>query len=338
MKTIMLLVLTVFILGNTEAQNCLQALKKGTKITYETSNYPMTIEVLGSNQAKMKQKEKDAIIEKHKSDILSGTIKPAVTSFVAEISNITETNGATEYEISSTFSGVVYKSYMACKSDSLYIYRIKGISYTVWNNDTLGFGLLGTQVLPISMKVGDATPGYSDIGESFPKTESRKVQHKFNVGEDYNPYSRYHTTYYGTVTASETWTSTAKYYKIFQGGNVAGEENVTINGKEYKSYIIGTETWTKFGTNFDIKVEEENYFDDLSYRMNHKISKQIVKAYTKGGKKSQAIINEVTGANEQGYVVSYKEDWFVPEIGTVKTITYDNYGNISSISKVTTIE
>jgi hypothetical protein len=338
MKTIALVILMVFFLGNAESQNCLQALKKGTKLTYEIATYPLTIEILGPKQAKMKQKEKDEIIDKYKSDILSGTIKPTVSSFSTEISNVTESNGATEYEASYTVAGVVYKSYMACKKDSVYIYRIKGIQYSVWNNDTLGFALLGTQILPVSLKVNDATPGYSDIGESFPKTETRKVQHKFNVGEDYNPYASYHTTYYGTVSANETWTSTSKYYKIFQGGNVIGEENFSINGKDYKSYIIGNETWTKFGTNFDIKVEEENYFDDLSYRMNHKINKQIVKAYSKGGKKTAATINEVSGANEQGYVVSYKEDWFVPEVGIVKTITYDNYGNITSISKITSLE
>ena len=338
MRTTTIFILLAFLFVNVESQNCLNAFKKGAKITCETSSYPLTLQILGANVYKMKQKEKDAIIEKHKNDILSGAIQPTVSTFVSEITNVTEGNGMTEYELSATFSGVVYKSYMACKNDSLFIYRAKGITYTVWNGDTLGFSLTGTQILPVKVKIGDSIPGFSDIGESFPKTESRKVQHKFNVGEDYNPYSSTHTSYYGTVSSNETWTATSKYYKIFQGGTVTGEEKVTIGGKEYNAYIIGTETWTKFGTDFDIKVEEEKYFDDFSYRMNHKITKQINKAYAKGGKKTAAIINEVTGANEQGYTVAYKEDWYVPELGAVKTINYDNYGNIIGIIKIISIE
>lgn len=338
MKTIKILVLAMLATSILNAQNCLIALKKGTKLTYEISNYPLTIQVLGANQYKMKQKEKDEIIEKHKNDILSGKIQPTKSTFATEITNVSDFNGATEYEASYDVSGTIYKSWIACRNDSIFMYRTKGIQYTIWNGDTLGFGLLGTEIIPVNIKVDDNIPGYSDIGQSFPKTEAVQVQRSFNVYDDYNPFSRYQTSYYGKVTSNEKWTYTSEYYKIFQGGKVLAEETFSIGGKDYKGYFIGTETWTKFGTDIKIEVEEKNYFNDVNYKLNHKITKDIQRSFDKGGKKSKAMIDEISGANEFGYVVGYKEDLFVPEIGIVKTVTYDNYGNITSITNLVTLQ
>jgi hypothetical protein len=117
---------------------------------------------------------------------------------------------------------------------------------------------------------------------------------------------------------------------------VLGEEDITISGKTYKSYLVGTEVWTKFGTKIDVVVEEKTYFHDPALSKN--INKDFQNTYDKGGKRTTAKINEISGANDKGYVVSYKEEWIVPGVGSVKVITYDQFGAITSISAITSLE
>jgi hypothetical protein len=339
-------------------QNCQTVtLTKGQKFKYEIANYPLTIQILGSNQVKMKQKDKMAKVEQYKADILSGKVQPTMSTFETYISDVTQKDSMTEYEVSYSVSGQTYRSWMAVKGELCYLFRSKaGLTPAIVNGDTAGFTFLGTQIIPCNLKVGDNTPGYSDVSEGFPVSEKRKVRHNFHVTESDNFYQTSYTEYTGEVTSNETWTSTSKYHKIFQGGKVVSEDKCTISGKEYNCFVIGTETWTKFGTTFDVKVEEGKYFDDPGYlsfadikagRTNHtpyapgiskKINKEIQRTYDRGGKRLKEMMNEVSGANEQGYVVGYKEDWFVPGLGITKTITYDNYGNISSIAKLVAIE
>jgi hypothetical protein len=248
-------------------QNCQTVtLTKGQKFKYEISSYPLTIQILGSNQAKMKQKDKMAKVEQYKADILSGKVQPTISNFETYISNVTQKDSLTEYEFSYTVSGVTYKSWMAIKGELCYLYRSKaGLAPAIVNGDTAGFTFLGTQIIPCNLKLGDYTPAYSDLSEGFPVTEKRKVRHQFMVTESDNFYQTSWTEYTGEVTSNETWTSTSKYHKMFLGGKVVNEDKCTISGEEYNCFVIGTETWTKFGTTFDVKVEEQKYFDDPGY-------------------------------------------------------------------------
>lgn len=336
MKTILLSVCILFVSFQLYPQGCKDSpLTLGKKLKIETNTYPLTLEVLGAGLFSMKQKEKDAKIAEHKANILSGKQAATKATFDYVVSNVSTTGNNTEYEISTEIGGQTYKSYVMCSQDTFYCYRIKGVQWSVYNNDTIGFALLGVQMLPYTMKVGDIVPGYIDIGQGFPATETKKITHSFYENET-NPLQSSYTTYYGQVTSDVTYTYTSAYIKIHQGGTVIGEEDITISGKTYKSYIIGTEVWTKFGTNIDVAVEEKTYFNDPA--LSKKINKSFQKAYDKGGKRLDAKINEITGANEQGYTVSYKEEWIVPGIGTVKGINYDQFGCINSIAYITGLE
>jgi hypothetical protein len=301
------------------------------------SSYPLTIQVLGAGLLTMKQKQKDAKIAEHKADILSGKLQATKSNMLFTITNVTTNGDKTEYEISYELAGTVYKFYAACDKDNFYSYRAKGIQPTVYNNDTIGFSILGAQIIPNVLKVGDNVPGYSDLGQMYPVTENRNVRHVFyNTDEPFPLSQGSYTTFYGNVTSKVTYTTTTKFIKIYQGGTVLGEEDFTISGKTYKSFLIGTELWTKMDNNIDVKVEEKTYFNNPALSKN--INKSFQKAYDKGGKRLESKINEMTGVNDKGYTVSYKEDWIVPGLGAVKTINYDSFGSINSIVTLVAIE
>ena len=46
----------------------------------------------------------------------------------------------------------------------------------------------------------------------------------------------------------------------------------------------------------------------------------------------------MTGVNEEGYIVSYKEEWAIPGLTNAKTINYDQWGCINSIIVLKSIE
>jgi len=336
------LFITGFVIAftNQYAQDCgNNLLAKGKKVKIELSTYPITLVALGPGILSMKQKEKDAKIAEHKANILSGKITPEKTYMDYEISNVNIVNDGVDYELSVVISGVKYSSYFACDKDNYYNYRAKGVQPSVYNNDTIGFGMLGTQIIPKSIKTGDVLPGYSDIGQSFPASEIKDTRIAFSetdYSSDWYSGKSTWTTTYGEVTSKVKYTTTMKYIKLYQAGTVMAEENITIGGNTFKSYLIGNEVWTKMDNTIDVKVEEQNYFNDPA--LSKRINKSFSRSFEKGGKRTATKINEMNGANDAGYVVSYQEIWFVPGIGAVKGITYDQFGNITGMSNIIAIE
>ncbi len=328
MKKLNLLVLITaigfFYSINSIAQNC-SLLKVGMKFTFDVTAYPLIIAKDPYAFYKMNQKSKDKAVEEHKSGIISGKIAPSsVTTYVYTVSDIKPTG---EYVISITIADKQYDSYVSCKNDTFYILRLKGMMPLVINNDTLGFSTMGAQAIPLNLKVGDITPGYID--ESAMATTSQgKVKQQFHVADENFSYS-------GNVTATVDYETSYRMLKLYQGGNVNSEEIMNISGKDYKSFVVGTEIWTKTDNTVKATVEKEKYFNDP---INSKITKQIQKNYDKGGKRIAAKINEMTGVNEDGYIVSYKEEWVIPGLTNAKTVNYDQWGCINSIIVLKSIE
>jgi hypothetical protein len=327
MKKILILLFSVGLIVNSiysKAQNC-SLLSKGMKFTFEVTTYPFVTEKDAVGFMKMNQKGKDKVAAEHQAGIISGKIAPkSVTTSIYTITDITPTG---EYVFSTTIGDKKFDSYLNCKNDTFYILRSKGMIPLVSKNDTMGFYSYGAQAIPLNLSVGKNTPGYID--ESVMATTAQnKVKQNFNVGDGGYNYSGY-------VTATVDYDISYRTLKFYQGGIVNSEENVNISGKDYKSFVVGTEMWSKTDNKSTVSVEKEKYFNDP---INNKINKQIQKNYDKGGKKLDAKLNQFTGANEEGYIVTYKEEWVIPGITIAKTTNYDQWGCINSTIVLKSIE
>lgn len=309
------------------SQNCSQ-LKVGMKMTFEVTSYPILLEKEGAAFFSLKQKEKDKKIEAYKNQIAEGKVAPkSVTSMVYTITAITPEG---DYELSITLSdNKVYKSYLACKDGNFYILRSKGPVPLVTGNDTIGHLAYGAQIVPITLKVGDNTPGYIDEIVTSSAGKSTYTSSFFAGDGSGNIYQGYVPVTYNFEVSSKT-------LKFYQGGTVLAEDKTSVSGTDYTSYVISTEIWSKTDKNANIEIEKETYFNDPA--LSKQINKQVKKSFEKGGKKLEAKLNQYTGANEQGYVVTYKEEWVIPGLTVAKTINYDVYGIINSVLVLKSIE
>lgn len=308
------------------AQNCPQ-LKEGMKITLEVTSYPLLMEKEGTAFFTMKQKDKEKKAEEYKKQIIEGKVTPkSVSPMVYTITGITPKG---EYELSITLSdNKVYKSYLACKDNNFYIIRTKGPMPLIVKDDTIGHLTYGTQIVPMNLKVGDFTPGYID---EMITTSAGKSNYRSSFFAESGEYY-----YSGHVPVSYNFDVTTKTLKFYQAGVVNSEEKLSIGGKEYTSYVVSTEIWSKMDKNANIDIEKKNYFNDP--HLNKQINKQVQRSFDKGGKKLESKLNQYTGANEQGYVVTSKEEWIIPGLTIAKTVNYDAYGCINSIVILKSIE
>ncbi len=332
-----LLLFSATLLFNTgsHAQTCIDY-KKGDKITMEITTYPLIHDKVGTGFYTMKPKKKVEAAEEYANELNSGKVKPASTYPMEYTVSDIAANG--EYELSTTIAGQVYKSYLNCTDNNLYIIRVKGaMQPTVYNGETLGFSTKGIQVVPKNIKVGDVTPGYVDESIlTYDKSDIQKTS--FAIGDaDYSPTSgtMSTSTYTGYVQAKVNYSVKGKVLVLYQGGIVYGEENLTISGKQYHCFKVRTEIWTKNDTKADTKYELDNWFGDAAF--NKQVHSQIMAAAAKANERVKANMDDMLGANKAGYIVSYKEEWINPTLGVLKSNNYDQWGCLQSTITVKSI-
>ena len=100
----------------------------------------------------------------------------------------------------------------------------------------------------------------------------------------------------------------------YVNANVIREEIFKLNGKDYTAYVIESEKWVKAGAQVSINADNETWqknYDKMAAKIAKKSNKEIMKMGIQ---------------NELGYIVTYLTEWFVPGLGIVKSISYDNNG------------
>jgi hypothetical protein len=106
----------------------------------------------------------------------------------------------------------------------------------------------------------------------------------------------------------------------YLNARVTAQEEVTIDGTKYNAFVIESESWVKY------KVE-------ASYESVHADCEAYYNKIMADADKSTQKKNVKSGiTNEQGYMVTYKTEWFVPGIGVVKSTGYDLNGFINLIA------
>lgn len=288
--------------------------------------------------AKMKPAQKEKFVDEYNKNAELGTEKPSYEgSFETTVNEvIPEKDGTGETVVLTTpIAGVDYVGKTICKGDTMHFIRGERFSFTVANGDTTGYAITGVQTIPNNLKVGDILPMYEDYSSTLPYTHewTQKVKQitgyervtKTYEGQALDSYD--HKIKYGKVTETKSeaiWEDVTVNLKMesqfvmqvkyFINANVVREEELTVNGTKYKAYVIESQKWMKGANEGTVKADNKAFqkgFDRISKRIAKKSNKEIAK---------------MGFQNEQGYMVTFLTDWFIPGIGIVKSQGYDLNG------------
>lgn len=286
--------------------------------------------------AKVKPADKAKFAEEFNNNIESGAEKPAYEGhFETTIEDIVSNNNGEYITVSSIINGVKYTTNMLCSNDTLYIIRAPRISFLMDKGDTAGYSITGIQAIPNKLKVGDVLSIYEDYGATMPKERQWKQQMMDIVGREkvvsyekgWGVDSRTGESGFGTWENAKNvdiWGLVTVNVKVesqmvmqtknYVNASVTREEELEIDGKKYKAFVIESQKWTKTGAQNVITSDNER-FDKYYEKVSKKIAKKSMKEIVKMGL-----------TNEQGYGVTYMTEWFVPGISVVKSQGYDLNG------------
>ena len=322
MKKLNLIVIIISVQVSTVVgQSCDLPVTDGQQYKLTSFTYDIPIMSNMTKFTKMKQKKKDEAIAKHNVAIEAGEYQPKSTfDVVYEVKELKKSDDYVYAKMVTNINNVEYTSHMICENDTLYMMRKEGRT-DIYDpqGKFIGYQILGTQVLPRNIKVGDQLPPFSDMVfttsnnvQSQPKTSS------VTVGS-----WRYTTTsYHDVLKISNSTTETINYAY----SEVTGTTEFELNGKKYTAYIIESESW--------LKTTTKDKFKSLDGEIN---SKKLVKKTEKFGAKIQKKVDRATMANKNGYIVIPKTEWYVPEIGIVN-LRAEIYGFVTSETKLVGIE
>ncbi|MCX6290639.1 MAG: hypothetical protein NT126_02615 [Bacteroidetes bacterium] len=333
-------------------QNCGQAIKDGGKLTLVIQSWTNPL-LADAKFLKAKDDKKDEQIAAYNADVQSGKIAPASNypmSFTFKKGNL---NGWDEYILTTTIAGTDYSSYLFCNQDTLYQFRNLGVVRIGTAENPVGETVQGAQKLPTHMKVGDVLSPFQDFGFLYPQTMDNKVRITVSAG-----FKTYDKIGYGIFQDSkdnnktkEGLYTTPTPYEIFKqvpvdvkekisfsthtinyvNAKVKAEEQVTISGVNYNAFIIESETWTNATMAVNYKSADKKFTTE-------QIIADIAGQDKKVEKKMERQALKIGYVNELGYNVTYKKEWFVPQIGIVKTVAFDTYGGISTIMTTTELQ
>lgn len=323
------------------AQDCF-ILENGYKINLTSLNYGSKVS-LTKGWLKMKPEKKAELVNAFNTNVMNGT-EPVASSSSYEMYIKDVMKGDPGKMLSGmVVSGVEYTFTALCKNNTNYFYRTIGPVYYVVSGDTVGAGFNGTQIIPNNLKVGDTLPTYEDMSTLVIGTRSYEDKQKVLDG-----YRKIETIERNTTHLNQQnlewekgdWTVT-KYEEVWKEVDVKVLESISLNshvihgvnavvdksediildGKTYKAYVIESELWTQAAFESNFAADNAKWLklhQNFQNRLDKKVQKNLIKSKF---------------LNEDGYYVTYQTEWFIHGMGVVKVVTYDSDGCISSISK-----
>ncbi len=337
-KTALILALCGFFAANAQNENCATLkLKTGMQLIYKTETAPAATYAFTGDYMKSSEKDKKKTRDKFykenpwTNDVQTNTVKivPNGNGTVEIVSTVTR-NGQPS----------VISEYAAyCKNDTL----VNRPGYTLNNNGKIttstyynvmpnttgdgqsGFTIIFEKATPNNLEVGQQlmdqqvlfsfiTTGQQNI--KFPMTE--EVGKEITSYGYYGSTGRWNETFRTTTSllettmidviiessiSSEVWT---------KNRFVKEKKDVTVSGQTYTAFLISEETWTG-GYGFEVKSD------------NPFVNKANRKYSDKMAKKTADAMREMAGANEEGYIVTYTEYWYIPGIGAYNMTTFNQY-------------
>jgi hypothetical protein len=332
MKVLFALLLASLSLGLNAQNDCSKfALKNGSKLEYEMTTYPLAFEI-NKDWFTMNDKKKEKEAVKISSDIASGKVAPkSVQPMAITVNEVKDEEGKNTVYARFTMTGNDIGMKFQCANDSVYSFYNNGVPYPViYNKDTLGTSVFGVRTFPLNPQIGTYLPGAINDTYMVPRESLSSVKTYFNV-----PRGNY--SYKGFVTMKRKMTVTSSTTMMYFPALITGKEDFTVSGKTYTAYKVTTPMWFKATTTVDKEEDPATYFNDKALSDEIKAAQKGLEA--NAAKKSQRKIDKMTGANDKGYIESYEDSWFVPELGAfVKTIHYDKDGIVQWMSVLKSVK
>jgi len=315
--------------------------EQGYKIKLNSQNYLSNISAV-KGWAKMKPEKKIELVNEFNAKVLNGT-QPTLSSSSYDMYVKEAVKGSPGRIVCSMMAGGVEYSFPAyCKNDTSYFYRTVGPVYYASNGDTVGAGFNGVQIIPNSLKVGDILPTYEDMSTLVIATKSYEEKQRVLDGYRAIESIERNTTHLNpqtlewekgdwTVTKyEEVWknidvkvlesTSLSSHVIHYVNAVVDRCEDVVMDGKTYKAYVIESETWTQAGFETSFAADNVKWLkqrENFQQKLGNKVEKRLIKSKF---------------LNLEGYYVTYLTEWYIPGMAVVKSITYDSEGCISSVN------
>lgn len=329
--SLLMLFLTALLLN---AQEC--SLYEQGKVIKSSMKTWFPMKPMMPEWAKMKQAEKNKNVDEFNKNAESGIEKPSYEgTFELPINDIISVPNADLITFTSVFNGIEYKTYTACRNDTMFFVRGPRFSIEYKDGKPAGYKIIGVQIIPNKLQVGDVLTPYTDYGETFPEIKEWQEQvtifagyeekketgtgvffdsydSKWKSGDYERTYSE--AVYIEVMGTFQEKSSFAMETRNYVNARVVREEIITIDGQPYNAYVIESQKWVKAGPDVSIKSNIESWqkiYDKISAKVAKKANKEIAAMGLQ---------------NEQGYMVTYMTEWFVPGLGIVKTIGYDNNG------------
>jgi len=189
-----------------------------------------------------------------------------------------------------------------------------------------GFTILYDKAYPFKMEVGmklpDMKASYSvmAVNTQFTfereKVLSSRVENRW-IGNSANAVAFNHGQVVKNVMTEEVTAkieSTAISETFLKNREVKDKKEVTVSGKTYTAYLIREENWT--GSPMWSFTSD----DEWVQKKNQKGSANRQKAV-------EDLLKKNENANEDGFIVTSTEIWWIPEIGTFAMTSYDAWGS-----------
>ncbi|MFZ1809417.1 MAG: hypothetical protein WAU36_19460 [Cyclobacteriaceae bacterium] len=313
---------------------------QGQKIQLVSKSYANPLPLTEKKWDKMKQEQRDELIDKLNMSIQKGEVKPwmnLTSNF--EITEVNNSSPISSFTLKATDGTYEYETTNYCASDTMHLVRNANVVYSVLKGDTLGFAIQGVARIPNKLKVGDHIPSYNDYAITFPETWTKTVKESvkaFSYTTTDNKVGYYQDSRSGAFSHGEfkvterhdVYQTISHKLKISENienltinyfvAKVTAQEEITVGSKTYSAFVIESESWSKGGMvrdydaeNKTIAIEQQAKFDAL---MDKHMEWTTKSGYT----------------NELGYKVSYKKEWFVPGYGPVKIEVHDQFGAIQT--------
>jgi hypothetical protein len=231
--------------------------------------------------------------------------------------------------------GIVSEFRAYCKDDTLinrpgFVLNNNGIvtTSTYYNVNPGGFTMLFEKATPNKLQVGQRLPDQKSMFIFSTAEKNVKFPMLEEVGKEitsyggYNSRGRWEELYQTTVSKFETKMvdviiqSAVTNEVLIKNRMVKDKKEVVVNGRTYTAFQLYEETWTGSGT---YEVKSDNPF----------VNKHNEKFSDKMAKRSADALKKLANANEEGYVVTKTESWYIPGLGAYSMTSYDETGAVT---------
>lgn len=213
-------------------------------------------------------------------------------------------------------SGQEVKLFYTCRNDTMFVTR----NDLMIDEKTGLIMVYGMQAYPIKLKVGDRIEPSRDFliqspisKEGFNLVTTAKSDYFISGNQSFilSTIKTYNIQ-------SKTQISMNTEYLNYVNAKVVAEEIVKIEEQNFKAYKIDYEQWTKPSMNISLNYNTDGMNSKDEQAQVRKQEEQTNKLLQK---KLSKLSKEMT--NKEGYIITPKTDWYVPGIGIVKTIFYN---------------